>query len=103
MKSFRGIRWHRLMVDLLGQTAGNAQIRAVDEIDRRAARGTDKVIDRSQLLHQLPERLGIQHTQVNGVRRKAAVVVERNVKARMAVANTLYPTDQGGFHHFPRL
>src|ERR1700755_364343 len=103
MKSPPGIVRHGPVVYLFRQTAGNTQVRPVDKINRRTARRADKIIDRPQLLHQLPEWLGVQHTQVNGMRRKPAVIVERYFKTLMPVADTLYPADQRVFHHLPGL
>lgn len=103
MECLPGIVGHGLVIYLLRQAAGNTQVRPADEIDRRAARRPDKVIDGPQLLHQLPERLGIQYPQIDGMWRKAAVIVEGYLKTPVAMTDPLYPADQGLFHHFPGL
>jgi hypothetical protein len=77
MKGLARILGHRLVVQLLGEPASNAQKRPGDEVCGGAARGADEFIDGSKLLHELPERMRILHPEIYGMRRKTAVIVER--------------------------
>src|SRR3984885_5695273 len=103
VKGLPGIIRHRPAVDLFRQASGNTQKGGADQGHRRTTRGPDKIVDRPQFLNQLPERRRILYPEVNGMRRKTAVIVEHQVKALMTAADALYPAYEGVFHRFAGL